>query len=668
MPVIRAAILAGLAAALFYVATLQLHINGSPHVYTTDVGEIQNALPRWGTLHFTGYPLYSFTGSAIVTLLRAIGVQPAAGASAVSLIWGVLTVGAIAALARTLGASTRAAVLGALVFAVSTSAWMFSSVAEVHSLTMLLSVLCLWQTIRFARSGSHQDLLLLALVSAQGALHMRAIVFLAPALTVLIWPRWRVVLHRIPSVIGVGLASSLVYLYMPLREWMGASWTFGQTSTWPGFLRMVLDTKADRIIHLPSSASEIVDRTQIVLGLLRDDLPLSLLALGLVSASLVPIIGTAVLGGQGDDPARGRRASWRLSTALLLAWLPYAALCIVIWEGRVSDALLAVKLPILMIAGLGLSLGLSHVISALGDRRPRLEGLAMGLSSIVLVIIAIGNARSVRAVTSDRSVEAIVLQADTAAHELLALEPQDVISPTLVAPWGRDFWAMAYAQEYRAQIRGFDIVDHNADVTHIAATGAMLVTPSSSLTVLGLDWWYERVIDMDVEMFVPGIVALRGSPLDARSSSPTGEEAHGSGDGNRFEINDDLALLLPRIEGIDHGEIEVRATWLAKRAPERDYRVAVHLLGGGETEHIISQSDQTHPVEGWRPTSAWSESDQIRDAWRLSVRSEDVSDEIVNDALSNPIAVRITAYYVAEDGSFVNGEWVVIPINEGAGE
>ena len=43
-------------ALLLYLSTFQTVVNGSVSPYTTDVGEIQNALPRWGTIHWTGYP------------------------------------------------------------------------------------------------------------------------------------------------------------------------------------------------------------------------------------------------------------------------------------------------------------------------------------------------------------------------------------------------------------------------------------------------------------------------------------------------------------------------------------------------------------------------------------------------------------------------------------
>lgn len=88
-----------------YLSTLQVEMNGSEHPYATDVGEIQNALPRWGTIHEPGYPLYSLLGSAFVTALRAVGVAPATGASLFSALWGAATVATLYLLALELGAA-----------------------------------------------------------------------------------------------------------------------------------------------------------------------------------------------------------------------------------------------------------------------------------------------------------------------------------------------------------------------------------------------------------------------------------------------------------------------------------------------------------------------------------------------------------------------------------
>jgi len=58
-----------------YAATLMVKVSGcAPVKYCTDVGEFQVALPEWGTVHPTGYPLYMLLGSPFVAGLRALGV------------------------------------------------------------------------------------------------------------------------------------------------------------------------------------------------------------------------------------------------------------------------------------------------------------------------------------------------------------------------------------------------------------------------------------------------------------------------------------------------------------------------------------------------------------------------------------------------------------------
>jgi len=83
-----------------FLSTLQIDISGSEHPYTTDVGEIQNALPRWGLIHPFGYPLYTATGSLFVSLVRLGGIPPAAGASLFSALWGMVAIGLLVVLER----------------------------------------------------------------------------------------------------------------------------------------------------------------------------------------------------------------------------------------------------------------------------------------------------------------------------------------------------------------------------------------------------------------------------------------------------------------------------------------------------------------------------------------------------------------------------------------
>ncbi|MFN8562341.1 MAG: DUF2723 domain-containing protein [Anaerolineae bacterium] len=84
---------------LAYLPTIQTIPNGSENYYMIDVGETQIVLNRWGTLHATGYPLYVMSGSALVSLLCAFGISSATAPAVVSLLWGVLTLVLIYALA-----------------------------------------------------------------------------------------------------------------------------------------------------------------------------------------------------------------------------------------------------------------------------------------------------------------------------------------------------------------------------------------------------------------------------------------------------------------------------------------------------------------------------------------------------------------------------------------
>jgi hypothetical protein len=78
-----------LIALVAYLPALQPDISASPSLYLTDVGNNQNALSRWGALHGSAYPLYSFTGNVFVSLLRPLGIAPAVAAGLYSTLWAI---------------------------------------------------------------------------------------------------------------------------------------------------------------------------------------------------------------------------------------------------------------------------------------------------------------------------------------------------------------------------------------------------------------------------------------------------------------------------------------------------------------------------------------------------------------------------------------------------
>ncbi|MEO8084583.1 MAG: DUF2723 domain-containing protein [Ardenticatenales bacterium] len=763
-----AALLAALVITLACLTTVQSTYNSSPHVYTTDVGEIQNALPRWGTIHFTGYPVYSALGSLFVTLLRAVHVPPALAVSLFSLLWAALAAACVAALAVRLGARRWPAVVGACLYGLSTSAWMNGSIAEIHSTTMFFTALCLLLAVRYEHTGARRDLLWLAVAFVHGVLHMRAVLFLAPALAILVAPRWRDVLRAWRPIVAIGLLSPLVYLYMPLREWMGAAWTFGQTRTWRGFWAMVLDTKADRIVHPPAGAGELWQRARTVAGLFGDDVWWPLLLLGLVgvfalvalargaterdvdavpgdavSADAAPADAAPADAVPGDavpadavpadaaspppdasllretaastpwNPPRSQwnlggsqfffdrslgifrrppRDAWRLALGLTAAWVPYAALCLVIWEGKVSDALLAVKLPVPMIAGIGIALGLTWLAARYGNAAGRAALLAVALS---VAALAVRSYRTIEPIVHDRSLAPLVADADrlsidpaddppvesvtvrgpSAAVPALATRPTSTASAatppvTLMALWGHNFWALSYAQAFQRRLGGLTLVDHNADVGAIARRG-MLLTPSDTVTVLNVDWWSDRVGDpggrVHPEMIAPGIVWLREAErTDADGSIAGLTEGLGwsrtlapgfpnawppARSAEPFDVNDALAIAAAdvRCPAGDPSTLVVTLDWTAKHAPPLDESIALHVLGGDPAAGPIAQADRAVPVDGWRPTSAWTPGERVRDMIAVPVDGRQAT-------------VEVTAYHGDGSGGFVNGAWATLVV------
>ena len=89
---------------------------------------------------------------------------------------------------------------------------------------------------------------------------------------------------------------------------------------------------------------------------------------------------------------------------------------------------------------------------------------------------------------------------------------------------------------------------------------------------------------------------LYGYDLDSvgRASNDRGEGAE--------------AVLIP-------GErLQLNLHWLAKRAPQDDYFVFVHLVD--EADQIVAQQDRV-PVDGLRPTGGWRWGEVLVDRYRL---------------------------------------------------
>jgi hypothetical protein len=606
-----------LLALLIFVSTLQVTINGSPDPYTTDVGEIQNALARWGTIHFTGYPLYTAIGSALVTGLRLIGIPPAAGASLYSALWGAIAIGLLTWVMLELRISAVVAVVTSLLFAVSTSFWIDASLAELHTMTMAITFGSLLVALRFYRYGHRGDFLWLAFLVGQGVAHQRAFVFSLPALAVLALPRWRLMMrHWLPAA-GLVLLGPLTYLYLPIVDWLGSDWTFSNPGTWDGFWALVLDTKTERIIEVPTGLSALGTRLRGIAGTLNDDWPWPMWAGGL--------LGLTFLGKQ-----ISRLERW----ALALSWIPYLVLSVFIWVGFIGDALLAAKLPVIAMA----AVGLGFIGQALADWRPNAGRLAV-VGAVVLIVVLYGVHRpAVVAITRDDSAAATIAVAERIPQSA------DGRPATLMALWGNDYWQLAYAHAYENGFPHLNLVDHNANLAKILERGDHLYTLSRTFYERPLSWWEERLGAISLSSVAPDVVEVRRPVItDGGATDPA------------FTFENGVTVEEATLRPVDEQQLLLTVVWQAPEAGvAEDYSVAVHLVAADPPagpDDILAQADSAHPVHGWYPTSRWRPNALIQDSYLLEI-----------PAGSEPLAVRVGMYQTSADGQFLNAGWYSLPV------
>ena len=603
-----------------FLSTLQAVVNGSDSPYATDVGEIQNALPRWGTIHWTGYPVYTGLGSLFVTVLYHVGILPAAGTSLFSALWGVVSIGLLVALLQELGVDGPLAALSAIVAGAATSVWMDASIAEVHTFTMALTIGTLLCALRVRHSGLRRDVLLLALCFSQGVAHQRAVALLAPAVIVLVFNRWPVIWRNLLPAVALCLLAPLSYLYLPWRVRQGATWTFGTPGTWEGTLRMLLDNRAARVVAWPEGMAEWARSIWRALSVTAVDLPVGLIALGLLGLF---------------TPALKKR--WQVSLGLTLSWVPHMLLTAAIWIGRIGDAQLAAHLPVTLLAAVGLGL-LGEVFA----RRSK-EARVIAILLLVGMVIYLGvvNRPTVLEVTKDPGAEAVIAVAEQVAP------PPAGRPTTLMVLWGHDYWALVYAQAYEGRLPGLDLVDHNAPFEAILARGNRLLTPSKTLHYTGIAWWEQRLGPIHLSSAAPDVVEIRQSPRVSEDDIPPGPT---------LDLGNGILIRSAQLAARVDGSLGVTIYWQAESTPARDYSVAVHLVAHDPprtAEDVLAQADQAHPVYGWYPTSRWHPGEIVRDQYRISLPRG-----------AQPRAVRIGMYYVDEDGSFNNSRWLSIVVTD----
>ncbi len=295
----------GLACLLVYVPRLHPSVPGG------DAGELIVAAARLEIAHPPGYPLYTLLAHA------ATGLPFGTVAWRVNLFSALCQAGAAAILAATVAAATRSAVAAltsGLLFAFSPVVWTHAVGAEVfgpHDLLVAGLVFC---TLRWRRGRRFADAVAIATVVGLGLAHHHTIVFYAlPALAWLLWYGPELRSPRRLATLGLAIAAGLAwYLYLPLAARTATSLSWGDPTTWQGFVDHLLRREYGTFrlaAGIDPAASSFATR----LAAWGEHTLGATLGIGAFFA----VVGAAVwLGSRRETPERGWVGLWVVSLAV----------------------------------------------------------------------------------------------------------------------------------------------------------------------------------------------------------------------------------------------------------------------------------------------------------------------------------------------------------------
>ncbi|MFQ5422174.1 MAG: protein O-mannosyl-transferase family, partial [Anaerolineae bacterium] len=461
-----------------YTGSLQWQINGSGSDYAIDSGEMQVALNLWGTIHYTGYPQFTILSAALTGLGKGLGLEPAAAASATSVVWMLSGLALVYAILRRLAVDSLLAAALVLALGLVETVWMHAVIVEVYAFSFLLLAAQVFLALSLADEWRDRTWFGLVLLMGTAVSHHRLLVFALPGLAMVVWRRpsrweWRFWLKS-----GVVfLLPFLAYLYLPLRAWGHGRWLYGDPGRWAGFWAQFFAAEVpDFLFVRPQSVADWLANSQTLWAGMTAQAP-----------------GIFWLAGLAGLLWLARRHRQQAGALLLV----FAALLAFAWVYP-----RAVWLPAtLLLPLLPAAVGVGVLVGELGRKRMWVRaGLLVGL------LVGAGglwrqNMGAVTAVSQDPSSMQLVER----------LRP--LSTGTLAIPWGTDYFAAAYGLYVTGDLSGFTLVDHRADFDAIVATEGQLLTPDYYLGNWPYESWRQRWGSAFLSTAVPGVTAISPQPL-----------------------------------------------------------------------------------------------------------------------------------------------------------
>ncbi len=616
-----------------YLPTVMPDISASPNRYFTDVGNVQDALSVWGTLHSSGYPLFSLMGAFFVTVVRGIGVSPAAAASLFSTVWAIAALVVFYQLIVTWRNDRPVALVVTILLGASWAYWLFASYAEVYSFTYFVVVLALYAAAKADQARKARWLYVLAVCAGLSVAHHRAIALTAPALLLIAGPAlWREIRrHPLFAVKWISLAlvvGIVPYVYLWLRAQQPGAWIWGNPTTLDGLWQLISGGTYLRLIVWPTTLDGWLTTIQRVA-----DIQFGLLTW------LVIVLGVAGIVRMLWKPQWHSR---RYGLAILVGALVPFVMAIAD-QTFIGINSMAEDVPaLLLISTIFVLLALAFLLSDF--TRPVLHRMGLAFTALIAIWLAVQSQPMVYALTHDTTGRQIIADAQQFVDDGHFATP-----PAFFSPWGGEFWALSYGSGVTGDLKNFDLLPNRANLKDTIDRYGRIYTFSHTLYNWNLGWWRKRLGgQVYLSSADKDIVVLAKSPIlserDLPGHNPTPIAMGDSG----------IVLRDWAVKPLSAGRWQITLFWQAAAKPDRDYSVYIHASDHAaitDPENIIAQDDAGAPVDGWYPTSRWSPGEIIRD------------DSVISPPLDKPAKIVEVGLYTQDSaGRFQNYGGQVIPL------
>ena len=356
-----------LIASALFIASLALYARtAAPGLLDGDEGEFQTNIYRLGVSH-TGYPIFFLLGK-LFTLIVPIGTA-ATRANLFAGFWGALTVALLYFFMRWLTGNRWAAMISALLLALSRVEWSQAIIPRPYTLNSFLVILVPF--LFFLWRAGKVDLTVPVFVFGLSLTNHRTMIWFAPAIALFVlWHARGAIFQprRLASLVLAFVAPLILYGYV---FWRGDS-DVGVEFHMKDFGDMILAGNASRWMYYGGLDWIIPRVTDLYLPLLVEQFT----ALGIV-AGLIGIAALALNRSPRDLPAR------EILVFIVLANIGNSLFCVFFNTIDVEKFFLPSYITFLFLIGMGIA----SVWDWLAAQRARVSAIAQG--AIILVFIGV---------------------------------------------------------------------------------------------------------------------------------------------------------------------------------------------------------------------------------------------------------------------------------------